>query len=77
MTYWQNENGTRIKDQKERGNGYIDWSLVPSMFLEAASAIYRTTLSWLERDFGFSAAVGTGDLVHGSSAISSFFTHTH
>jgi hypothetical protein len=50
-------------------------SLVSSVFLEAASAIYWTALRWLERDFSFSAAVRTSDLVHGSAAVSSFSAH--
>jgi hypothetical protein len=68
---------TRIKNQKEkdRDDGFCS-SLISPMFLEAASAIYWTALSWLERNFGFSATVRTGDLVHGSAAVSSFFAHT-
>lgn len=67
----------RIKDEKEKDRGTITsvLNLVSPVFLKAASAIYRTALSWLERDLGFSAAVRTSDLVHSSAAESSFFAH--
>jgi hypothetical protein len=50
-------------------------SLVPSVFLVAGSTVDRTALSWLERHFSFSTAVGTCNFVHSSAAIS-FLTHT-
>jgi hypothetical protein len=73
----ENGDSTRIKDEKEKDRGTITsvLDLVSPVFLEAVSAIYRTALSRLERDFGFSAAVRTSDLVHGSAAESSFFAH--
>ena len=54
----------------------IALSLVTSVLLETIPAIDWATLRWLERDFGFSTAVRTSDLVHSSAAKSSFFTHT-
>ena len=54
----------------------IALSLVTPVLLETVSTIDRATLRWLERDFGFSTAVRTSDLVHSSAAKSSFFTHT-
>jgi len=64
-----------MKRKRIERDDYFGLGLVSPVFLEAVSAIYRTALSRLERDFGFSAAVRTGDLVHSSAAESSFFAH--
>ncbi len=45
-----------------------------SVFLVTGSTIDGSALGWLERHFSFSAAVGTGDLVHSPAAVS-FLTH--
>jgi len=46
------------------------------MLLIATSTIDRSALSRLERHFSLCATFGACDFVHGSAAVSSFFTHS-
>jgi len=45
-----------MKGIRDMGD-YYGSSLVSPVFLETASAVYRSALSWLEWNLGFSAAV--------------------